>query len=235
MRKITYILALVLLVYQAKSQSGMFGTHIRGDNAQKKYFIGASYGWGNAHWKSKLVQSGLYDQSGGPIQLGNLHYKLKTQTITRSVEVAFPVEKVRMGIGLCMEDYFIENLQLNGVSIEFKETFRMQKIYAHLEIPIIPLTNNNFGLNVKCQAGYYGSTGVNHAEFMGSDNKASTLFLTTGLLADYRCFPHSYIFVHGNVGYNYFNNAASENPSNIIHNIFNPSISIGIRVDVSEE
>lgn len=235
MRKLLLIFALVLLGFQAEAQSGMFSARIPGDNAQKKYFIAAGYGWGNAYWNSKLVQSGLYDHFGGPIQLGDLKYKLKTQTVTRSVEVAFPVEKIRMGVGLCMEDYFIENLNLNGVSIEFKETFRMQKIYAHLEIPIAPKSTGNFGFNIKSQAGYYGATGVTHSDFMGSDNKASTFFLTTGFLMDYRCFPHSYIFVHGNIGYNYFNNAASENPSNIIHNIFNPAISIGIRVDVSEE
>ncbi|MBC7863021.1 MAG: hypothetical protein IAF38_08600 [Bacteroidia bacterium] len=205
------------------------------DGPKDKYFVAMAYGIGNANWFSKLEQSALYDTSGAEMFSGKVNFKARNTTKCVNVDVSAPVMNVRLGMGLCFEEFYIEKLKINSTQYYFEEKFRFEKMYAQIEIPIQRLSNDYFTFNLKSQAGYFGYSYVNHINFLGMDNKASVLFMNTGFIADYKLYPHTYAYIHPTFEYKYFRNAASEAPARIVHNIFSYGVMFGIRIDVSRE
>jgi hypothetical protein len=233
--KRTILLQAVLVLLAGFSFQKGAAQRLFKDGPQDKYFVALAYGVGNAVWFSKLEQSALYDTSGSELFAGEVDFKARNTTKCINMDVSAPVMSVRMGMGVCFEEFYIEKLKINSTQYYFEEKFRFEKMYAQIEIPVKNWSNDYFSFNLKSQAGYYGYSYVNHINFFGMDNKASVLFLNTGFILDYKLYPHTYAYLHPTFEYKYFHNAASEAPSRITHNIFSYGIMFGIRVDVSRE
>ena len=205
------------------------------DGAEDKYFVAFSYGIGSANWNSKLGSSALYDTSGAELFAGDIKFKAKNTLRSLNFDVSAPVLDVRMGMGICFEEFYLEKIKINDVQYFFADKFRFEKLYAQIEIPIKKWSTANFSFNVKSQAGYYGYSFINHINLFGMENKASVLFMNSGFLADYKIYPHSYIFIHPVAEYKYFRSSSREMPSLVLHNIWSFAVQFGLRFDISRE
>lgn len=230
--KIHLCAALFLLIFSTLTaqKSRLFK-----DGPSDKYFIAFSYGMGTANWSSKLGASALYDTSGNELFAGDINFKAKNTLRSIGLDVSAPVMNVRLGMGICFEEFYLEKIRINNVQYFFADKFRFEKLFAQIEIPINSWSNEHFSVNVKSQAGYYGYSFISHINLFGMENKASVLFLNSGFIADYKIYPHTYLFIHPTVEYKYFRNSAREAPSIVLHNIWSFAAQFGLRFDVSRE
>jgi hypothetical protein len=229
------------LLLVSLGSSAQFGYFKRLERKQEKYFVGLGYGVGTAHWRSNLDNSQLYDKFGAVIQSGYIRFKAKNSTEFLDLTVQFPLAKIRLGMGINFEKYFLDKLEITASPgadakvILFDESFRFEKFFGIIEVPFWPESKSDFSLSGNSRLGYFGYSGVERLNFFGEESLAKTYFGNLGFIADYRFYPHAYVFVNPSFEYKYFKNSPQENPSIIRHNIFSYMISAGVRVDVSRE
>lgn len=206
---------------------------------QEKYFVSGGYGIGSALWNSTFSNAELYDKNGGVMNSGELELKAKNSTVNYDFNVAFPIYKIRIGLGICFEEFLLDKLSIsdsrNNQVVIFDESFRFDKFYFLVETPFHPekLKNYSFGMNF--HIGYFGHTGVDRLNFFGEEALARTFFGTISFIADYQVFPHTYVYLKPGFEYKLFRNSILDRPSNIKHNIYTGTILAGIRIDISRE
>lgn len=235
MKKLLLLFTLILLL-----SPDYFAQYRRRNAEDKKYFAGTAYGVGTATWFSRIANSELYDNNGGVIRSGDMKFKLRNPTRVLNLEVSAPItRKVMLGMGIGFEEYYLDKLVLDipegGGHVIFDESFRFDKIYLQALFPLQKLRSQNFSVSIKNYIGFFGYTGVSHLNFFGQDQLSRSFLSGAGVLADYKAFPHVYIYINPIAEYKYFNNSKLEHPATINHNIFTFSILGGIRVDVSRD
>ena len=218
-------------VFQIKAQK----PRLLHDGPDDKYFVSVAYGTGNASWISKLSRSSLYDTSGSELFTGNVHFDAKNTLSNLTVDVAAQVMQIRLGMGICFEEFYLEKIKINSINYAFSDKFTFSKLFAHAEIPLKKISGELFSFSIKSAGGFYSYYNVNHYNFFGVDAGGTTLFLNSGILADYKLFPHSYLFIQPVIEYKYFKNSKNESPSKIRHNIWSYFVMMGLRIDVSKE
>jgi len=247
MKKI--ILALLILVFtipaiaQKKPKPGGSKTQgsffFRKQRKYDKYFMGLSFGMANASWKSDLGAAELRDKNGILINSGDLTFSAKNASNSLALDASVPVAKVRIGIGIWFEYYFIEKLTIEAPAgnydILFDESFRFEKFYLSCEVPFKYENDAIWSVNVKGQFGYFGFSYVDHFSFFGDEALARTFWTGLGILGDIRLYPHTYFFLYPNVEFKYYHNNRFEAPTEISHKVFSYACMAGIRVDVSHE
>lgn len=208
----------------------------------KKYFVAIGYGVGNANWFSQLKNADLYDKNGLIIKQGDISFKAKNAVSLLNLETSFPILKVRLGMGISFEKFQLDKIVLSATAnnpesnnLIFDESFNFDKFYAFIEIPFNAKTEKPYSFSAKANVGYYAHNGITRFNFFGEEPIASTYLLNLGFLADYKLFPHAYLYINPSYEYKYFRNNKLESPSTIKHNIFSYTIVGGIRVDVSRE
>ncbi len=212
------------------------------DRKYKKYFVGGTVGAGYATWISNMGSTELYDKDGTIIISGDIRFKAHNSTKLMNIEVSAPIMKVRFGLGICFEDFFLDKLALRSNTpsadksiIIFDERFRFEKFYTQIEVPFKFDTDKPYSFSFKGHLGYFGYSGIKRFNFFGERALAHTFFTTLGLVADYRIFSHTYIYINPNFEYKFFKNSNQDAPSNIRHNIFTFNMVGGLRFDVSRE
>jgi hypothetical protein len=210
------------------------------DRKHAKYFIGLSYGWGQAWWSSHLGDADIYDPYGGIIKSGKIDFKAKNSTNNVAIDGSVPVWKLRVGIAINFNYYFLDKLQLiePGKSPEYvlyPESFRFDKFSAFCEVPFNFETERAWSLSARLHLGYFGFSYVDHFALFGDEALAKTYFTSLGFVGDIKLYPHTYIFAFPNIEYLLYDNNNSENPVQIHHNIFAWNAMVGIRIDVSKE
>lgn len=231
---------------QRKGGPGSRGQHSLGsifaqrDRKHAKYFIGFSYGFGQAWWRSELGGAEIYDQNGGVIKSGNINFHAKNNTNSVCLDGLVPVGKVRLGLGINFDYYFLDKLELiepnkPGQYVLYPESFRFDKFFGQVEIPFSFESDNFWTLNAMVRLGYFGFSYVDHFSLFGDEALAKTYFGSVGGLVDFKLYPHTYLFVLPNVEYKYYDNNRFENPIQIRHNIFGWNLMFGLRIDASRE
>ena len=204
-----------------------------------KYYATLGVGRGKSSWNSELGSTLIYDLSGASYASGNLKFKTIGIYDSYYIEASMPVSNFRFGMGINFQYHYIDKLELfmatGNKVILYSESFRFDKIYLNYEIPFNARTEKPWAFSVKGNIGYFGLSYVDHQNFFGEEALAKTWFFTLGIVPDVKLYPHTYLFLYPNVEYTFFDNAKSENPSEIKHNILQWSISGGIRVDMSKE
>ena len=230
----------------ARKNRGSGGGHSMGsifaqkDRKNAKYFLGLSYGPGTAWWHSQLVNSEIYDINGAIVRSGNINFRAKNSTNTICVDGAVPIGKVRIGLGIDFDYYFLDKLKLINPNqpdqyVVFPEFFRFDKFFASCEIPFDFTSEKAWTLNLRGHFGYFGFSYVNHFSLFGEEAIAKTFFTSLGLITDLKLYPHAYVFIFPKFEYKFYDNNSSENPEQIRHHIFELSCMFGIRIDVSTE
>jgi hypothetical protein len=236
----------VVVHAQRKGGPGGKGGHSLGsffqqsDRKHAKYFIGLSYGVGQAWWNSHLGDAELYDPYGGVIKSGKIDFKAKNSTNSIALDGSVPVARVRLGIAITFDYFFLDKLELieTGKSPEYvlyPESFRFDKFSAFCEVPFNFESERAWSLAARAHIGYFGFSYVDHFSLFGDEALAKTYYTSVGLVGDIRLYPHSYLFCLPNLEYKLYDNNNSENPVQIHHNIFSWSVMAGIRIDVSKE
>lgn len=225
----TLIIALAFLSIKAQRSK------LINDGPNDKYFISFAYGTGNASWSSTLNQSALYDTTGSEIFGGNVLFNAKNTLNNFTVDVGAQVMKVRLGLGISFEEFYLEKIKINNVNYAFADRFTFSKIFAHAEIPFQNIGGDLFSFSIKTGGGYFTSYYLNHYNLFGSGTGGKSVFFNLGFIADYKLFAHTYLFVQPVVEYKYFKNSKQEAPSKITHNIWSYFIMSGLRIDVSKE
>ncbi len=224
-------------VKQGPRTGGSFFSKL--DRKYAKYFVSFGAGRGVAYWNSTLGSTEIYDVSGNVAKSGDLKFKTKSPFDSYYLEVSMPVSRVRLGLGINFEYTYVDKLKilspLGDYYFVYPETFRYDKFYLTYEIPFNSENEKIWSVNVKGNLGYFGLSYVDHFNYFGEEALAKTWLFSTGLLADVKLYPHTYVFLNPGVEFKYFNNAKVENPSDIIHKIFGFSVTGGIRIDVSKE
>jgi hypothetical protein len=209
--------------------------HYLKDGPDDKYFIAFYGGVGSASWNSSVTQSALYDTSGTRIVSGDFDFSMKNSIKNLGFDVSAQFNKVRLGMGICFEEFFLEKIKVNDVNYLFFDKFNFQKLFFQAELPLKNFEKQLISLNLKSQLGYYSYSHLNHINFFGGDNPSSVMMLNTGLLLDYKLFDHSYIYLHPLVEFKHFKNSRREAPSRIQHSIFSACLQFGMRFDLSRE
>src|ERR1051326_556939 len=247
-----YLLIIVLLLFcagaysQKKGGPGGKGMHsLRSIFAQKdrkhaKYFIGLSYGWGQAWWNSLVGQAEIYDAFGTVIKSGTIDFKAKNSTNSVCLDGSVPVGRVRVGLGINFDYYFLDKLELveAGKSpqyVLYPESFRFDKFFAMVEVPFNFDSDRFWTLNLRAHIGYFNFSYVDHFSLFGDDALAKTFYSSIGLVSDFKLYPHTYLFAHPNFEFKYYDNNNSENPIEIRHKIAAWNLPLGIRIDCSKE
>ncbi|TND08389.1 MAG: hypothetical protein FD123_2185 [Bacteroidetes bacterium] len=235
-------LILLLALFSVQSAFAQFGYYHDQKVNKEKYFISLGYGLGTARWYSDLTSSAIYDANGAVITSGDLKFKARNQTQQYDLNVMFPIENIRYGLGLSFETFYLDKLELqqaiNNTSQQnllFDESFRFDKLYGQIEYIFWPESKSMFSLSANMHAGYFSFTGVQRINFFGNDAIARSLFMSVSPLADIRVYPHCYIFAQPMFEYKNFKSQALDAPGIIKHNIITYSIIAGIRIDVSKE
>ena len=212
------------------------------DRKFKKYFVGISYGIGTASWYSNLGNTELYDKNGSVIRSGDMRFKAKNSTDLLNLEVSAPLAKIRVGLGVSFENFYLDKLTISsntpgadGAIIVYDESFRFEKFYMQVETPFKFDTEKPYSFGFKGHIGYFGFSGVKHFNFFGDEHEARTFFTNLGLVGDYKILSHTYFYINPSCEYKYFRNSPAEAPSEIKHNIVSFSIMGGLRFDVSRE
>lgn len=236
---------LVVVLFAASALQALAqttGYYQRLDRKYKKYFVGIAYGGGAASWHSNMGSTELYDNTGGIIRSGDIRFKAKNSTSILNMEVSAPVAKIRIGLGVSFENFYLDKLTISsntpgadGAIIIYDESFRFEKFYLQCEVPFAFETTRPYSFGFKGHLGYFGFSGVKHYNFFGDEHLARTFFGNVGLVGDYKILSHTYFYVNPSFEYKYFHNAEQEAPSEIIHNIFSFSVVAGLRFDVSRE
>lgn len=234
----TFTLILALLCLQVSAQ----GYYQSQDQKFKKYFVGAGYGIGDAYWFSNMGSTELYDDKGEIIRSGDMRFNANNNTRILNLEIAAPVYKFRVGLGISFEDFYLDKLSIesntataNGRVVIFSEKFRFERFYAHVELPFKYDTDKPYSFSMKANVGYFGVSEIDHIKFFGEEHSSRTFFTTLGFIADYKLYSHSYFFINPTFEYKYFGNSPLDSPSEINHNIITFSAIIGLRFDVSRE
>lgn len=236
------ILFFLLVVFSLEGAGQ--GYFQRMQTKERKYFVDLGYGVGTARWFSRIEQSVIYQPSGQILRAGNVRFKAKNSASSYHAAIMAPVKKVRLGLGICFENFYLDKLEVESDNplikdsrnlLLFDETFQFQKMFAQLEIPFSYESKSNGSISVNSHVGYYSFSGVKRMNFFGQAPVAQTFFITTGLMLDYKFYPHTYVFLYPNTELKYFNNSKMEMPSNIIHRILTFTAIAGIRIDMSKE
>lgn len=237
-KKLPLLLFFLFITLASQAQFGYFK---RLERRQEKYFVAIGYGIGTARWNSNLDNSQLYDKYGAVIQSGYIRFKARNSTELLDLNVQFPLAKIRLGMGINFEKFYLDKLEItqspgaDATLILFDESFRFEKFFGQIEVPFWPESKSDFSLSGNGHIGYFGYSGVERFNFFGEEALAKTFFATIGFIADYRVYPHAYVYLHPYTEYKYFKNSPVENPSIIRHNILTYGITGGVRVDVSRE
>lgn len=207
-----------------------------------KYFVSFSYGLGQARWFSSLENATLYDKTGTVIREGSVKFKARNSVKNYLFDVSFPLERARVGMGICFEKFSLDKLdiQRNATNTDishiiFDESFRFDKLFLTGEYLLFEPNKSGFMAAARGQIGYFNYSGVDHINFFGEESVARSFYLTIGCIGDYRVYNNTYLFVFPNLEYKFFKNSPLESPSFIHHNIFTAMLNFGLRIDVSEE
>lgn len=214
----------------------------------QKYFVSLGYGIGTARWYSTLISTAIYDKNGAVLQSGDIDFRARNSTNFYDFNVMFPIQKVRYGLGICFEKFYLDKLQLlrtvnssNGTGVSgdqillFDESFRFDKVYAQVEVPFWPESKSLLSLSANMHAGYFSFNGVDRINFFGRDALARSMFIAISPVGDVRIVPHTYLFIQPMFEYKYFKSQALDASGIIKHNIISYSMLGGLRVDVSRE
>lgn len=240
MKKLLFVFALLAL----NTAFGQFGYYHDLKVNREKYMVSLGYGVGTARWYSDLTSSAIYDKNGAVITSGDLKFRAKNQTKQYDLNVMFPVENIRYGLGLSFETFYLNQIKLQQVisssnpapsSLLFDESFRFDKMYGQIEYIFFPESNSMFSVSANMHAGYFSFSGVQRINFFGNDAIARSLFISLSPLGDMRVYSHTYLFVQPMFEYKNFKSQALDAPGIIKHNILTYSVIAGIRIDVSKE
>ena len=228
MKQTLLLFLFIISAYQCYSQSKI-------EEKNRKYFIGGSYGMGTARWYSNF-NSSLYDTSGNIIQSGDIKLKAQNPCRLMNFEVIGPISNsLRIGLGVAFEDYYLNKILIQSKGSDkymlFEETLTVNKVFIQAEFPINMRQNNLWSLGANTHLGYFSYNGLKRYNFFGT--KLGNRFLVSlALMADYKVFDKTYIFIMPNVEYKFFKTSPKELPTEINHNIINYSISAGIRMNL---
>ncbi len=235
------VIVFVLLVAGGSALFAQGSYFQRLDRKHKKAFVTLGYGGGFSRWYSHLENAVLYDKQGMIIQQGNLDFRAKNTFKLYDLEVSAPVAKVRVGLGVCFEEFYLDKLVIksnsntNGTIILFDETFRFDKITGSLEVPFMPESDAMCSISAKLRIGYYNYSGLQRLNFFGQEALSRTFISGLGFVGDVKLFPHTYAYIFPYFEFKYFYNNRFENPDDINHNILTYSVIAGLRFDVSKE
>jgi len=238
------LLTCLLLLSSGASLFAQGSYFQRLDRKHKKAFVTLGYGGGTSRWYSHMLNADLYDKQGNIIHYaseGALDFRAKNSSNLYDLEVSAPVGKIRLGIGICFEEFHLDKLVIksntptDGTYILFDESFRFDKISGVIEVPFNPESDALFSISGKLRLGYYNYYNVSRFNFFGEAALAKTFIAGLGAVGDVKLFPHTYVYLFPYFEFKYFQNNRFEDPSNIRHKILTYSIIGGIRVDVSRE
>ena len=238
MKKISTLLCFFFAAIIAVASPYGFGDHGTLDKKHKKYFVALGYGIGQAKWFSRFQNTDLLSTDGSVIETGNTTFQTQNAIKMLNLEVSFPVDRVRLGMGISFENFYLDKLYFTSPStiasnyIIFDDNIRFDKFYGMIEIPFNPETNKEYSFSMLGRLGYYGYNGLAHLGFFGQSALASTYLANVGFLADYELFTQTYVYVSPCLEFKYFRNNKNEEPSIIVHDIYSASIVFGIRVDL---
>ncbi|MGQ0826838.1 MAG: hypothetical protein ACT4ON_00435 [Bacteroidota bacterium] len=208
------------------------------DKKSTRYMVTGGCGTGVSYWSSKIENTELYNKYGSPITSGNLKYKSKTAITSYDLNVIMPVAEFMLGLGVNFENNIMDKIDIKAPypdagPVLFDQRFRIEKIYALVEVPLQKQIRKNFIASVQARLGYYGYSGVDRENFFGQVEMPNSYFIGIGAVASYRIVPHTFIYVLPSFEYKYFQNNGSEKPVSIIHNIYTFIATAGVRIDVS--
>lgn len=202
---------------------------------EKKYFISLSGSYAQAKWKSSIDGTPLYNGKGNPITSGSFHFNAKNITTATNIEVLAPVSVVRLGLGICFENFKLDRLivQQNGNTLyyPFFESFRMDKITLSCEYPL-PLKfteKSRFTIDAVAKGGYFGFVNVKSVNLFGGPYIPRSFFTGLGLMVDCEVIEHIYLFVTPYYEFKFFSNSPQESPQIIKHHINSLGLNFGIR------
>ncbi len=197
-------------------------------------------GIGTSYWRSKIENTQLFNKYGSPIKTGNLKYTSKTAVRCYDLNVVMPVAEIMLGLGINFENNTMDKIDITAPTpdagiILYDQKFRLDKIYAVVEVPLQKEIIRNFIVNIQARFGYYGYSGVDRENFFGNMQFPNTYFAAIGAVANYRIIPHTWVYFLPSFEYKYFHNNANEWPVKITHNIITFTATAGIRIDVSRK
>ena len=203
-----------------------------------KYFLSVGYGWGQAYWYSELSRTSIYDKQGSTIESGSFKFRANNTTTFYDLNVLFPVQSFRLGLGMNFEKFYLTKLELkqsvttNKVVI-YDESFRFDKIFVQCEVPFWPEARSKFSLSANARFGFFSFNNVDRINLFGDDALASSLFFVLSPVADVQLYPGIFAFIQPMAEYKYFKNPSVDPGGAVIHNIFTYNAMIGIRLDPS--
>ncbi|MEO6884110.1 MAG: hypothetical protein ABI199_08810 [Bacteroidia bacterium] len=239
MKKISAFVIFFFTVISAFA--GYHSNHGDLDKKHKKYFVAVGYGIGTAKWYSRFQNTNLLSTDGSVIETGNTTFQTQNPTNFYNFEVSFPVQRVRLGLGISFESFYLDKLYFTSPStiasnyIVFDDNIRFDKFYGMIEIPFKPESNQPYSFSFIGRLGYYGYNGLAHLGFFGQNALASTYLANIAFLADYELFTQTYLYVSPCLEFKYFRNNKNEVPSIIVHDIYTAGIVFGIRVDLGKK
>jgi hypothetical protein len=235
---------ILLLTLFSRVLFAQFGYYHDLQVSYDKYFIGASVGEGTAFWNSHMENNNLLNKDGSTLVGGeSIKFKARNTTQLADLNVQFPLKKIRYGFGLSFEQFFMDKLNIQsqgqtGTSnsiVLMDENFIFDKMYLQLEVPFFPMSKSPLSINGNCHLGYFGYHGARRLNFFGADHLAKSFFVTLGLTADYKLYPHCYVFIAPCYEYKYFKSSNQDLPASVTHNISTFVFAGGIRIDLSKE
>ena len=233
MKKEILIFFLFLLCLRGFSQSSYFN---RDQKNGQKYFVAVDYGFGVAHWNSVFKNTEFYDKDGSVMNTDDLTFTSKSPTKNYDVNVMAPIKHMRIGLGIDFEFHYLSQLRIydNGGEefLLFDEGMRFDKVYLQAEVPFKFNTDKKYSFSWNLKAGWYGYTNVKRINFLGEKPFPVSFLGSTGLTIDYEMYPKVYVFVLPNLEYKLYDNARTEAPVVIRHNVFSACFRTGIRVDL---
>ena len=240
MRIFALVLFLLLFCLEGQAQ----GYFQRQETKERKYFVDIGYGMGTARWFSEIQESSIYQPTGNLLKAGNIKFRAKNNTACYHFAIMVPVSKIRLGLGISFEDFYLDKLEIHSENNKIKDTknlllfdedFQFQKVFTQIEVPFNFESKSKASLNFNGHLGYYSFSGLGRMNFFGVSPLAQTFFATAGVVGDYKVYPHTYVFIYPHIEAKYFNNSKLELPSNIIHRILTGTVIAGIRIDMSKE
>lgn len=204
--------------------------------AGDKYFVALGYGVGTAHWNSVFKSTEFYDKDGSVISDDGLKFSSNSPTKHYDVNVLAPVKHVRLGLGIAFEHHYLAQLKIytkDGESyLLFDEGLRFDKMYLQMEVPFKYDSKKKYTISWNLRAGWFGYTNIKRFNFTGEKPFAISILGATGVTADYELYPHLYVYVFPDFEFKYYDNARTENPVQIRHNVWGMSMIGGLRVDL---
>lgn len=195
-------------------------------------------GIGTSYWWSKIENTELYNKFGSPIKKGYVKYKSKTAITCYDLNVIMPIAEIMLGLGINFEMNTMDKIEIKSPTVDagsiiYDQKFRMEKVYAMVEIPLQKEIINNFIVDLQARLGFFGYSGVDRENFFGHAPMPSTYFVGFGPVVNYRIIPHTYVYLMPSIEYKYFHNNLNEYPVKITHKMCTFTAAAGIRIDVS--